>query len=272
MAVESAFIKLTGLPYLQHFLTVWAAKSQDTYLRRQLNQMNSGKMSGPMSNHVYRKLAEAGINVDKAKDWAAKGYPKDDKFYQREYIPKLIQLTRDTIVDPNPVDKPLWMNDERFMLLAQLKGFMTVFTNRVMQGTKDKLAMEGPGANRELALRVAPYLTMYLLGQVAMGATREFVKAGEVDSEKDMIERMWAAFGYAGSVAYFTDAINSMRFRSDPTASAAGPAFSIGSQLVGNAVRNIEEMDAEGFVNDTIKRLFPNVPFKDLMLEGLGVE
>lgn len=275
-AWESAFIKLTGLPYIQHFLSIWAAKSQDIYLRNQLDQLNSGNLDAGESNLTYRKLAEAGIDVEKAKDWASKGYDITEEsgklFFENEWVPKLVRLTRDTIVDPNPVDKPLWMNDERFMLVSQLKGFMTNFTNRVLQQTFSQVRMEGPGANRELAMRIAPYLTMYLLGQVAMGAMREVARTGEIDDEKVMAERIWNAFGYMGSVAYFTDTINAMRYRSDPTASVAGPAFSIGNRMVGDTVRNIEEMDAAGAVNDIIKRGFPNMPFKDLMLEGMGVE
>jgi hypothetical protein len=266
---EAAFVKYgTGLPFVQHFLTTWAAKSQDIYLRRKLDKIKTGNASGAEANHIYRKLAEAGIDVEKSVEWANQNYPLDSDFFQNEWSRKLIAVTRDTIVDPDPIDKPLWQSDERFLLVAQLKGFMTVFTNRVMQGTAEKLAMEGPGANRELALRVAPYLTMYLLGQVAMGMAREYIKSGEVDDEKTTNERVWNAFGYAGSMAYFIDAINAFRYRSDPAASVAGPFFSITNQLAGSAVENLERMDPEGFMEDVLKRLYPNSPFKDLIVEA----
>jgi hypothetical protein len=264
---ESAFIKYgTGLPFLQHFLSVWGAKSQDHYLRRQLNALNSGKLSLEQANHIYRKLAEAGINVEKATDWAGRHYPMDDPFFSQVWVPKLHQLTRDTIVDPTPIDKPLWMNDERFMLLAQLKGFMTVFTNRVMAGTAQKLQMEGPGGNRELVLRVAPYVAAYLVGQIAMGGAREFIKSGEIDSEKEMTERLWQAFGYLGSTAYGVDFVNALRYRSDPLASFAGPSVSIGTEVARAFT------DPERTVETIAKRLYPNSPFKGLVLEAFGVE
>jgi hypothetical protein len=64
-------------------------------------------------------------------------------------------------------------------------------------------------------------------------------------------------------------------WRSDPLASAAGPAASIAMKGVGSAVRSIEAMDANEFMKNTIKQIIPNAPFKgpvvDLANEAFGV-
>jgi hypothetical protein len=269
---EQLFIKMTGLPYVQHFLTVWAAKSQDIYFKRMLDGIRSGRLEKSQANHLWRKLAEAGIDVEQATKWADEGYQQEAEFYKDEWLPKLLAATRDTIIDPDPVDKPLWQSDERMGLVAQLKAFMTVFTHRVMRGTAKKVALEGPGKNRELAMRVAPYATMYILGQMAMGAAREVIKDGEIDEERSIAQRAGQAFAYMGSVAYFIDPIMAAQYRSDVLTSFAGPAAGIGIQLFKGTVEGVEDLDADKVLDTYLKRLYPNTPFKGLVLEAMGVD
>jgi hypothetical protein len=271
---ENAFIKLTGLPYLQHFLTVWSARANDVYVKDMLSKMNKGKLTENEISFNVRKLNEAGIDHEQALAWAGRGFKEDDLYFEDQYIPAIIGITQDTIVDPSPIDKPLWMNDERFLLLSQLKGFMTVFTNRVMRGWKDRVQMMGPEGNRVLATKLAPYVAMYIAGQIGMQAVREVIKSGDLDEwdEKSMEDRIMAAFGYLGGVGFGVDLVNSFRYRRDPLVSALGPAPSKLADMGRITVTNLEAMDGEGFVDDFLKTMFPNVPFKSLMLDAMGVE
>jgi len=271
---ENSFMKWTGLPYLQHFMTVWAARANDIYVKDMITDLNSGKLRGGEANFITRKLNQAGIDVEQAKAWADRGFSEQDAYFSEQYLPAIIGLTQDTIVDPAPIDKPLWMNDEHLLLLTQLKGFMTVFTNRVMRGWKDKVIQSGPEGNRALATKVAPYVAMYIAAQVAMQAVREVIKSGNLEDwdEKTTTDRVMSAFGYLGGMSYFIDTINSFRFRSDPLASAAGPAVSKALKTGSITVNSIEAMDADAFMDDMLKAWFPNVPAKDLILEALGAE
>jgi hypothetical protein len=270
---ENAFIKWTGLPYLQHFLTVWAARTFDVSVKGMLVDLNKKNIPVARRNRLIKKLSEAGLDIDKASNWAEQGFPEDTDYFKYEYIPSIIGLTQDTIVDPHPVDKPLWMNDEHLLLLTQLKGFMTVFTNRVMRTWKQKVQAD-PEGNQQLATKVAPYVAMYIAAQVGMQAVRELIKTGTLDDwdEKEIEDRIMGAFGYLGGMAYFIDIVNSLRFNSDPLAAVAGPLPSKTLNVAGDLVQNLDNGNPEDIVNDMIKQLFPNVPFKDIMLEGLGVE
>ena len=271
---ENAFIRWTGLPYLQHFLTVWSARSNDVQIKSMLKQLNDGGLTPAKRDQYNRMLQEASLDVDKAMDWAVNGFKEDTPFFKKEYVPAVVRLTQDTIVDPHPVDKPLWMNNEHLLLLTQLKGFMTVFTNRVMRSWKQKVAAD-PQGNRQLATKVAPYVAMYLAAQIGMQAVREMVK-GDFDlsewDEKEMSDRILASMGYLGSMAYLIDTYNSLRYNSNPLASALGPVPSKAISTVGGAVQALDRSDPEAAMYSIIKDLFPNVPFKDLMLEAIGVE
>lgn len=261
--LEQTFFKMTGLPHLQHFLTTWATRSQDIYIRRLLNDLDSGKLNPTQVNFTRRKLLEASIDPDAAMNWHKEGGSVDAPFFKYSYRPALYRLVRDTIVDPSPIDKPLWMNDERFVLIAQMKGFMTAFTNRVMIGWKDKIKQAGPEGNKMLALQVAPYVAMYLAAQVGVQGIRELLKTGNLDDwdEKSIYDRIWSAMGYMGAVAYPVDAINTWRHGGDPLVSGAGPAPSITFSTVEGLVRSIDSTNPEEqLMKTTLKLVTPNAP------------
>ena len=271
---ENAFIRWTGLPYLQHFLTVWAARSNDVHVKSLLTELNDGSLTEARRNYITRKLGEAGLDVERAMDWGnSTEFSEDTDYFKYEYLPSIIGLTQDTIVDPHPIDKPMWMNDERFLLLTQLKGFMTVFTDRIMMNWGRRVAAS-PEGNRQLATKVAPYVAMYIAAQIAMQAVREVVKKGDLEDwdEKEVGERVTGAFAYLGAMGYFIDLYNSFKWRSDPLLSVMGPVPSKVGQVGGDLVGALERSDPEAAIQSMIKNLMPNVPFKDIMLEAIGIE
>lgn len=269
---ESAFIRWTGLPYLQHFLTVWSARANDVHIRDMLAEMQAG-VSPTKLTYLNRKLAEAGLDSEKALLWAESGFPMDSDFFEDTYIPAVVSLTHDTIVDPHPIDKPLWMNDERFALVAQLKGFMTVFTNRVMRDWKDKVA-GSPEGNIQLATKVAPYVAMYIAAQIGAQAAREMIKSGDLDNwdEKEISTRIGDSFAYLGGMSYFIDTYRALQWRGDPLASALGPFASITMRLAGSTVQGIENSDPEAILDAFFKQAIPNLPGKSVALELITEE
>jgi hypothetical protein len=274
--IESNWIKYaTGLPQMQNFLTTWAAKSADIHMRRMLAEINDPSISTAMKNRHYLKLAEAGIDPSQAENLRASGFNQTHPYF-KEYQKHIAALVGDTIVDPSPVDKPLWMNDERFLLISQLKGFMVSFTNRVMRGTADRVGMESgskAAAMRTTMGRIAPYVAMYLVGQVGVGFLKEFIKTGTYDDEKDVTQRVTQAFAYLGSVAYFLDPLQAGRHGSDPITAVAGPAYSIANNTLKGTLRAMESENPDVTMAKTLFRLVPNVPgkgyVKDLMIEAM---
>jgi hypothetical protein len=273
-AWENAFIRWTGLPYLQHFLTVWAARANDAHLKELGMKLKNNELNMTERGYITAKIQESGLDAEQFMNHLGTDGAMDENsdYFKKTYIPAVVGLTHDTIVDPSPVDKPLWMNDERLLLFTQLKGFMTVFTGRVMRGWKRKVQLR-PEGNMQLATKIAPYVAMYIAAQVGMQAAREFLKNGDLDDwdEQEIEERVFNAFGYLGGMGYFIDLINSMRYRSNALASAFGPAVSKGLNVVGHGVEAVEQTDPEEGIRKIIKELWPNMPGKDMALEALGV-
>jgi hypothetical protein len=271
---EQLFFRFTGLPYLQHFLTVWSARSFDVHIKEMLVELRDGVSNPARLNYLTRKLEEAGLNVEQAKLWATSGFSEDSTYFKESYIPALIGLTHDTIVDPHPVDKPLWMNDERLLLVSQLKGFMTVFTNRIMRGWVQNARAGRIEGKVALATKVAPYVAMYLAAQVGMQAVREIIKNGDLDDwdEKEMSDRIRTAFGYLGANGYFIDTINAAEWNKGPITANLGPALATGERIVGGTIRALESSDPDRIIDNFLKSTMPNMPFSDLILEAMGVE
>ena len=271
---EQVFIHyMTGLPQLQAFLTSWAAKSMDLDNRRLIQKTQSAKQAE--ANQAVVQLAQRGINYEKAVEWMQSGFDQDNSFYTDEYLPSIVSSARDVIVDPDPVDKPAWHSYEPLQLIAQLKGFMTVFTRRVMRGQLEKMSgMSRTAQNRELAIRLAPYVAMYLVAQMGIGGLREIISSGEIDDEKSLGRRAWNAFSYLGAAAYLVDPANAMLWRSTPVASVAGPGPSILLNLTGSAVRSMEAMDPDEFIKKVVKTVVPNMAgtgaVEDLIIEAFG--
>jgi hypothetical protein len=271
---EQLFFRFTGLPYLQHFLTVWSARSFDVHIKEMLTELQDGVVSSGRLNYLNRKIEEAGLDVEQAKLWASSGFSEDSTYFKEAYIPALIGLTQDTIVDPHPVDKPLWMNDERFLLVSQLKGFMTVFTNRIMRGWVQNARAGRIEGKVALATKVAPYVAMYIAAQIGMQAAREVAKNGDLDDwdEKEIEERARTAFGYLGAFGYFIDTIHASEWNKGPISANLGPAFATGERLVGGTIRALESSDPEKVLDNFLKSTMPNSPFSGLALEAMGVE
>ena len=270
--LEEGFFKLSGIKHLQHFLSIWAARSQDVYIRRKLQELTSGSMTLQEKVNIQRKLHQAGINIEAAQNWRESGYSVDSPFFRESYVPAIQRLVRDTIVEPTAVDKPLWMSDPRFMLVAQLKGFMTAFTNRVMMGWASEIKQQGPQGNITLATRLAPYTALYLAAQIGIQAVREIATKGDLEDwdQKSMAERVWNSFGYLGSLGWFVDLVNHFRYKSDPMIGNI-PALSIATRTIGDAVRALEATDPEkALLKVLTKNLLPT-PVNGIVTEAIGL-
>jgi hypothetical protein len=267
--VEEGFFRAIGLPRLQHILTSWAARSTDIYLKRSFADMIEGRMNSSDTVLFTEKLKQAGIQVSEFQNWKNQGYTTESDFYRDVYIPAINRLVKDTVVDPNPVDKPLWMADPRFMLISQLKGFMTVFTNRVMRNWWQE-TKSSPRGNIQLATHIAPYFAMYIAAQVAVQAVKEMILKGDLDDwdEKTVANRVLSAAGYAGGLGYFVDMVNHARWRMSPLG-IVSPAVGIADRTFGDIVRAIEASDPMEAITKVLIKGLPT-PFNGIVKEAMG--
>ena len=78
-----------------------------------------------------RYLDELGVNGEEVRSWYENGmdYNTPDGIKVREAMMRFVEESQ---LRPNPAEKPTYMNDPRWMLLGQLKGFYYSFNEKVI--------------------------------------------------------------------------------------------------------------------------------------------
>jgi hypothetical protein len=122
------------------------------------------------------------------------------------------------------------MSNESFWLLAQLKSFVFTFQNLVLNDSFKKNRMSGPGANRELVMRQAPYLSAYILGQAGIMMLKELMNKGETDAE-ELPDKIIRSIGQQGALSLIGDLYYSLSGRTG-VAEGVVPAAGLISRVI----------------------------------------
>jgi hypothetical protein len=230
---ETWFIQnLTGLPQVQYALGATTLKATDRHMRRTINDYRTGKNQS-VRNQAKLRLLQMGVDPDAAVAWAKTNYDRNHEFYEKVWVPTLFRELRTTIVEPHAVDKPSWMGAEHWILISQLKSFVLTFQNLVLNDSMAKINQMGPGRNRELALRVAPYLSAYVLGQAGILTLKEFMREGEVN-EEEMSDKVIMSIFQQGLLSLLGDVYHSLSGRNGLLETVSPAAGFITRQAKGN--------------------------------------
>jgi len=100
---------------------------------RRIFMREAEKLANTGSKAARKRLLDIGIDPDKAVDWIRRGKPMDDPFYMRDLRGAALRFVNDTVMNPRPAVRPLWMSDHRLALLSQLKSFQVTFGNTVLK-------------------------------------------------------------------------------------------------------------------------------------------
>ena len=147
----------------------------------------------------------------------------------------VLNVVEDTVMRPRMVQKPAWMSDERFKLLAQLKSFSIVFNNVVMKGWYNQLIANGtPPEKMRQAAVIAPYIGMMIATQIMASALREYAKTGDIEKweDKDAIAHLLSSVTYIGGLSFAVDPLRASNWGVDPTSILLGPAASKANDLL----------------------------------------
>jgi hypothetical protein len=256
---EGGLFKWNGLAAWTEFNRSMAAFAADDALKAATKRLVDGNLSKRDYNKAARKLEEAGVSVADARsayDVNTGQWKKDSTAYT-EVKRAGINLINDVVLKPDAANRPLWQSDPRLALVAQLKGWTTVFGNTVMTRWADKIFKSGAVNNFEQAAKLSTFVSMYMMGLMGQMAIKDVAKDGEFEmDEKSTSQLVMNAFGQVGPVSYFTDTVGGGKSGGTRTALGfvGGPT---GTQAV-DAVNQIS-----GVLNDTVE---PEVALREIML------
>jgi hypothetical protein len=160
MVVNMYFRTLPGgfLTQWTNFNRNWAAQAMMTNINTRANKMKAGTLSNMERMRLDNELKENGVSKDEW-NFITKVFEKEDgrtivditneaalntampngKKVREVLIPWLHKVVDDVVVHPKATNKPLWMSDPKFAIIAQLKTFPVVFGNTVVKRLLRKL-------------------------------------------------------------------------------------------------------------------------------------
>lgn len=266
--IENFFYNLTLTPQWTEALRMTAAIMAEQAFRSDLELYSEAVATGNIEEQlrISDKFAEAGLDMTESYNWHRRG-GKKDKFYREQFRMGILNIIEDTVMRPRMVQKPAWMADERFKLLAQLKSFAVVFNNVVMKGWYNQMVANGtPQDKMKQAAVLAPYIGMMIATQIMASALREFAKTGDIEKweDREAMEHALSAITYIGGLSFVVDPLRASNWGVDPMSVLLGPAASKFNDAVGGVSAivsgNIPPEDVVMEVLRDVGRSFPIIP------------
>jgi hypothetical protein len=270
--IENFFYNLTLTPQWTESLRMTAAIMAEQAFRSDLEVYSEAVATGNIEEQIRisDKFAEAGLNMTEAYNWHRRG-GKKDKFYRDQFRMGILNVIEDTVMRPRMVQKPAWMADERFKLLAQLKSFAIVFNNVVMKGWYNQMVANGtPQDKMKQAAVLAPYIGMMVATQIMASALREFAKTGDIEKweDRDAMEHALSAITYIGGLSFAVDPLRASNWGVDPTSVLLGPAASKFNDTMGGISAIVSgSIPPEDVIMEVLRDVGKSFPIIPALLE-----
>ena len=140
-----------------NFVRAWTAVSALRMIQNEANKVLNGRLKGKNKIALERELRENGLTIEDFTRIAREGNGKidftNDAYLEKRFtksdgtevsirdvlVPWVRKITTDVALEPRPTNRPLWMSNPQFQLVAQLKSFPVVFANNIMKRTYRQL-------------------------------------------------------------------------------------------------------------------------------------
>ena len=247
--ITNAFFRTTMLTTVTQISRDMAFQAARMQMRNDLKIINKYDRGGRKKTKEYldskRRLMEQGIinpNSEVVQDWALDPTQSDPPI-----IGKAMSKTVDEfIMAPNAVNRPLWMSDPHFAMVAQLKGFLATFGNIVggrmwreigVPLTKQATGQDGGRIPAAEMMKYTIALSLIVAASMFIQGIKDEIRYGDDESPFDKLDgkdqmmealRRSNIFGM-GTIVF--DALNSQKYGSNFFEVILGPALSQGANI-----------------------------------------
>lgn len=188
------FFKGVGLTHWTHFMRLYSAHVAKAIVTRNIGELASGlPVDSARGRYVRTQLAELGIEInstDMAKRLNAPGTATERQDANDVMVMGIRRFVEETILEPDFADKPMWMSNGHLQLLAQLRGYPTMFTNTVLPQVIrrfDPRRVGGYEASKGFIGMVNVFSFMLLVGYM-QDTMKQIIKNGEVNYKEERTE------------------------------------------------------------------------------------
>ena len=170
-ALSDGWFRVTGLEAYTRFTRVFATGMGTRFLQTHARQAKEG------NSDSQKYLAELNVTPDQVLAWEKGKAKKADKLKVEE---ALAQFVDESIVRPNPAQRPTYANDARFALIWQLKSFFYAYGKTIvfptLKESHNKFVNEGAGAGAmPLLLMAGILIPITMLGLEIRELTKYFL-------------------------------------------------------------------------------------------------
>lgn len=235
--VTNAFFKLNFLHQFTRFNRVLGNEVGKLMVERHLKDLSKG-VGERRARQLRHELAELGVDASKGMAWIERGAAKTDPFFDTVKAAGL-RFTNEVVMNPRPTNRPMWHSNPHYHLLAQLKGYQTVFGNTTLTRWYDLLFKRGAYQGARNAVKIATAGILMVFTAVLGNEVREVIKYGPGGNPKfkdetptRTIYRAMERAGFLGIFQFVSDAMFAHRFGSPAIAQLAGPAASQVNEMI----------------------------------------
>lgn len=245
--MTDAFFKANLLaPATKFFRSISYASGLEvlkTRARRLANQ------EAPIGSTRWRQwvneVRAMGVDPEQLVLWHRRGADTKDAWFHENAKLGAVRFTNNVVMHPNPANRPMWMNNPHFRLIAQLKGFQTVFGNTVMKRWFKKSLGQGYAQGVRNITGITATAIMMMTIAMGMNSLREMLTYWDEDgnprhkneTDYQKLFRAMERTGFLGSLQFAVDAANAHKFGGQILDPVLGPTVSTATNLFEGAAK-----------------------------------
>jgi hypothetical protein len=267
-----AFFLVNGLSALTHVNRTYAAKTADSIFHENLFKLASGiDITSAKGAQLANQLRSMGVDIKTNADAKALYNPTNPSEVAAARDARVLAMhrfTRQTVLEPNIADTPLWMSNGKLQLLAMLKRYPSAFSNTILPQLMRKLSPTYQGSYQG-ALAGAIGITFILGAGLGLGyiqdELKQIAKAGTTEYEDNRTEGMRFADVLNTTLMpmqmqYVSDMFTATRHGTTPVESIMGPAAGFVTETGLAAYKTISSFEENPTSGHIWKYLYEQTP------------
>lgn len=272
------FFMANGLSLLTHITRVYAAKTGDQLITRNLSALAQGLPSTSAVGRKYsNQLRSMGFDVTtqaQAKALLSPSTPSEIAAARDARKLGIKRFSDQSVLETNLSNTPLWMNEPKMGMLAMLKRYPAAFGNTILPQLARRFSPSYAGSGTQAAASLVG--SSFILGMLlaigyAQDELKQAAKTGSFDGSGDTrtdTQRFMDVVNQTtmplqGSL--ISDFFAAPRYGSDPVSAVAGPAVGMASDVVKGTYRTIQTLEDNpslGIIGQTLLKQTPIRPFQ----------
>lgn len=208
-----------------------ATRMLESHARRLANQ--EAPVGSKRWNRWAAEIRELGLDPRELIAWQQAGANKADPYFKQRMLLAANRFTNEVVMHPQPNNRPFWQSNPHFALIAQLKGFQTVFGNTVVKRWIRKVFQSPLYEGIKNGHAIAGTAIMMTMTALLMNELRELITYGpegapsrKNDTAEKKLFRALERIGIFGAAQFGIDAMNAHKFGAGPLDPILGPTVS----------------------------------------------